>query len=443
MKESRAEVEIEWLKNFLLPEILKNKHFREDSSLRGDTNDKVKIHDVQVKFIGAEEAFMLTICYRAVIILEEGDSGPVTNRIIVKKTPNLTQETYDLVQFGSLFSNEILAYNTIMPAIENLAPSTFNTPRFYFGELHKNSATVVLQDFGVNSWRVAKQKANLSLAHALVAVSNLGTFHGTSFAIRYKNQDEFERLTKDLREPRFELDEMHPVWKLMTQYGAERIVKAAQKYYPDIDEEFLRRYQRLIENYVEFGRKMVAPVEPLVTLCHGDYLRNNLAFKYEESNGTEEPIDSLMFDLQTIRVSSPMLDFATFLSLSTYAAVRRTHFDQIFDEYYEKLIAAFKKTAQGAEVPHFLSRESILREYWRLFPYTASIASHFLMQLVDRNIISIEEASAQPPTPEEVREDTLQRGGEEVDRELSNQLKDVYDLVQEHKLDIFEGFDYV
>ncbi|XP_017485268.1 PREDICTED: uncharacterized protein LOC108373830 [Rhagoletis zephyria] len=330
-----------------------------------------------------------------------------------------------------------------MPAIENLAPSTFNTPRFYFGELHKNSATVVLQDFGVNNWRVAKQKANLSLAHALVAVSNLGTLHGTGFALRYKSRDEFERLTKDLREPRFATEDIQSEWGMLMEFGAERIVTVAKKYYPDIDKEFLRRYQRLIENYVEFGRKMVAPVEPLVTLCHGDYLRNNLAFKYEESNGTEEPIDSLMFDLQTVRVSSPMLDFATYLSLSTYAVVRRTHFDQILDEYYEKLMAAFKKTAQVDELPDFLSRECILREYWRYLPYSASIASHFLMQLVDQNPFTLEERTAQPPTPEKIREDTLQRGGEEVDRELAHQLKEIYDLVQEHKLDIFEGFDYV
>lgn len=40
----------------------------------------------------------------------------------------------------------------------------------------------------------------------------------------------------------------------------------------------------MIGEFLLFGRKMVAPVEPLVTLCHGDYLRNNVAFKYADVN---------------------------------------------------------------------------------------------------------------------------------------------------------------
>lgn len=108
MKESKAEIEIEWLKNFLLPELLKNKHFREDNSLCDDTNDKVKIRDVQVKYIGAEEAYMLTTCYRAVFTLEGGNSGPITNRIIVKVS-KLIQYTYiDVSIYVSTVSRQYL-----------------------------------------------------------------------------------------------------------------------------------------------------------------------------------------------------------------------------------------------------------------------------------------------------------------------------------------------
>lgn len=70
--------------------------------------------------------------------------------------------------------------------------------------------------------------------------------------------------------------------------------------------------------------------------------------------GTEDPIEALMFDMQTVRVSSPMLDFATFLSLSTYAAVRYKHFNEIFDEYYTNLVGAFKKNTQEEQIPEHL-----------------------------------------------------------------------------------------
>lgn len=443
MAKSKSEVEIEWIKSTLFPEIIKNKHFREDNSLSGNINDHVKLNDVQVRFIGSEEAFMLTTCYRAVITLEEGDSGPKTTTIIVKKTPNLPQEMYDAVQFAALFTNEILTYNLILPAIEKFAQQSLNIPRFYFGELQKCSAIVSLEDFGTRNWRLANQKTNLSLAHALAAVRNLGIFHGTGFAWRHKHRDEFDRLTKGLKESRYEVVDIHPIWALKVKYGGERSINVTRKYQPQIDDKFLDRYHKLIGNFLGFGRKMMAPVEPLVTLCHGDYLRNNIAFKYADSKGTEEPIDSLMFDMQTMRVCSPMLDFATFLCLSTYTSVREKCFDEIFDTYYDQLTTAFKKNTQAAQVPEFLSRDCLLREYWRYLPYTINIASYFLMELVEPEDFTSEDFIAQAMTPEEVRENTMKRGGEEVDRELSHQIRELYELVQAHNLDIFEGFDYV
>lgn len=185
--------------------------------------------------------------------------------------------------------------------------------------------------------------------------------------------------------------------------------------------------------------------------------------------GTEDPIEALMFDMQTVRVSSPMLDFATFLSLSTYAAVRYKHFNEIFDEYYTNLVGAFKKNTQEEQIPEHLryallyitdiwiykfllqnplldfpySRESLLREYWRLLPYSISIASHFLMQLVEPNAAATEEMLLRQLTKEEVREDTLRRGGEEVNREVTHQMKELFDVVTKHNIDIFKNFDYV
>ncbi|XP_004537507.1 uncharacterized protein LOC101449317 [Ceratitis capitata] len=443
MTTSKAEAEIEWIRSFLFAEIVKNQHFREDLAIESDKNENVKLLDVQVKFIGAEEAFMLTVCYRAIITLAQGDSGPKTTTIIVKKTPNLPQETFDSIQFGALFGNEIFTYNEIIPSIEAFAQQTFNIPRFYYGDLKKNSAIVVLQDFGEKNWRVAKQKVNLSLAHALVAMKELGTFHGIGFALKHKKPAEFERLTKHLKEPRYDVVEMHPEWRLITEFSADRIELATQKYQPAVDKEFLSKFQKMIRNYIEFGKRMVAPVEPLSTLCHGDYLRNNIAFKYAKVNGSEEPIEALMFDLQTMRVSSPMIDFTTYLSLSAYTEVRHKHFDEIFEQYYNQLVGSFKRIAQETEIPDYLSRDSLLREYGRVMPLGVSIASHFLMQLVEPNTEAMGDMLIRQFTPEEVRDDTFKRGGEELDRETSHQVKELYDRVKKDNIDIFKGFDYI
>lgn len=208
---------------------------------------------------------------------------------------------------------------------------------------------------------------------AFFSVKTLGIFHGTGFALKYKNPADFKRLTQSLREPRYDITEMHPLWEMITKFGAERLGISTRKYQPQIEESFISRYCKIISDFVAFGRKMVAPVEPLATLCHGDYLRNNIAFKYAEVDvsmrndtsmvsiciaiflqSAEKPIEALMFDMQTMRVSSPMLDFATFLSLSTYAAVRCKHFDEIFEEYYTNLVRAFKEHTNEEQIPEYL-----------------------------------------------------------------------------------------
>uniref|UniRef100_A0A0K8UGL4 CHK kinase-like domain-containing protein n=1 Tax=Bactrocera latifrons TaxID=174628 RepID=A0A0K8UGL4_BACLA len=439
--EEKVKVEIDWIKCTLFPKLLENTNFRTDNLIDGAT-DNVKLLDVQLKFIGVEEAFMLTTCYRAIIKLQQGDKPEISTTIVVKKTPNIPPEVFDNV-FRALFSNEIVAYNNILPGLEKFTGHRFNVPRFYYGDLQNCSAIMVMKDFVTDNFRMAKQKVNLSLEHALVALKNLGTFHGTGFALKHKNPAEFKRLTQSLREPRYDVTEILGEWAMVVKFSAERLGISTRKYLPHIEESFINRYCKMISEYLLFGRKMVAPVEPLATLCHGDYLRNNIAFKYAEVNGTEQPIDSLMFDMQTVRISSPMLDFATFLSLSTYTAVRQNHFDEIFDEYYTSLVKAFKENTKEEQIPEYFSRESLLREYWRLLPYSISIASHFLFQLVEPMEGGMEEMFARQFTIEEVREDTMCRGGEETNLEITQQIRNMYDILTKHNIDIFKGVDYV
>jgi hypothetical protein len=46
----------------------------------------------------------------------------------------------------------------------------------------------------------------------------------------------------------------------------------------------------------------------------------------------------MMFDFQTLRYASPMIDLAVFLANSTGTDVRSTHFAFIFKTYHEEVI---------------------------------------------------------------------------------------------------------
>lgn len=54
----------------------------------------------------------------------------------------------------------------------------------------------------------------------------------------------------------------------------------------------------------------------------------------------------MMFDYQTLRFASPMVDLTTFMANSTGTDVRSQHFDEIFKAYHDALIENYCKLAK-------------------------------------------------------------------------------------------------
>ncbi|XP_033246208.1 uncharacterized protein LOC108159148 isoform X2 [Drosophila miranda] len=283
-----------------------------------------------------------------------------------------------------------------------------------------------------DGWSITKDRVGLSLAHVRVAVKYLGKFHGFAYAIKHKNPDQFENMTKNLRESRFSNEIMHPDFLLKLKTSVKRAAQAVATYQPQVGKDFVQNFGLLISDYTKFGRQRVAPREPLATLCHGDYVRNNVAYKY---NGKEEPQEIMMFDYQTLRVSSPMIDLSVFLAISVYADVRYTHFDSIFDDYCSALYDSYRKHAKD-EVPEFLNRTELLKEYIRFLPYSVSITAYFLFSLVEPSGLSSEEMINCQVTDEEIIESTMKSGGEIVDREIAHQLREMFELSRTYNVPI-------
>ncbi|XP_005177483.1 uncharacterized protein LOC101895821 [Musca domestica] len=424
-------IEIEWLKCEIVPKLLKERKLIEN--IADADLENVQIVDIKVDFIGAQEAFMLTKCYRTKIVYDfKGTTNEVN--LFVKKTPPLPQDLFDAINFKALFINEILGYEKILPAIADFAKVNFNVAKFYYADLQTNCATVITEDFGSQGWRVAKDRVNLSLEHTLLAVKYLAKFHAAGFALRATNKDAFTELTKGLLESRYASEFEHPQMVLKVKCGTDRCLKVTKEYQKHIPEEFLQKYANLFSDALEYGRKLVKPQEPFVTLCHGDYLRNNVAYKYQDGDNAE-PKDVMMFDLQTLRVASPMIDLTTFLGLSNFAEVRHQNFKEIFETYCQQLKKSFEEFAK-LPAPEYLSPDSLIKEYIRCLPNVVYISSWFLPDLVEPMLITAAEMLTQEQTDEEIIQDCMTRGGEVMDRELAHQMKELYELVQEHNVDI-------
>lgn len=53
-----------------------------------------------------------------------------------------------------------------------------------------------------------------------------------------------------------------------------------------IPKEFLKNLEELLEDPYAYQKKKTFSSGPFHTYCHGDFLRNNIAFKYEEPVST-------------------------------------------------------------------------------------------------------------------------------------------------------------
>lgn len=191
-------------------------------------------------------------------------------------------------------------------------------------------------------------------------VKYLGEFHGFGYALKHNEKERFVKLTSGFRDSRYANDTFPKEWDLFGKVSMKRAGTVTNKYHPQVEQDFIKKFQKLSLNSIGYGRQLVAPREPLSTLCHGDFLRNNVAYKYDTDNsGT--PLEMMMFDYQTMRLSSPMMDLSVFLANSILTDVRYKNFNSIFDDYCNALSESYTKYS-NQQLPQFLRYLQIIHD---------------------------------------------------------------------------------
>lgn len=154
--------------------------------------------------------------------------------------------------------------------------------------------------------------------HSKIAISALAWFHGTGLAMKKYKPDIFEKIKR--RAGRFpsKTDLSVPFESFLQTFREDPIMSSHY--------DFLKK--ALTQSSSTWASK--ASPEPWSTIVHYDSWVNNIMFRNEN--------EVKFVDFQHFNYFSPMRDLIFFLMLNLNDEVMKNQFDNLLDDYYERLM---------------------------------------------------------------------------------------------------------
>ncbi|XP_060871621.1 uncharacterized protein LOC132945847 [Metopolophium dirhodum] len=308
------------------------------------------------------------------------------------------------------FHNEITMYERIIPFLFECHRSMEGVgdwptlAKFFYGrnkcgEFFEKDL-IVLENVNPLGYRLSKERPFLDYDHLLIALRALAKFHGLSYTAKYKDPDRFQKITMDIRDTQFDVDGKwlfkNNALSRFGKRGVDQLLERSGDLYRD--NEHLRRFNVLIGDGNNSLRRAMIPREPFSVVCHGDFNRNNVLFRYDEAG---HPVDVLLFDFGMPRYGSPALDLSFFFYMNTRQNLRESRWDDLLNAY---CLTLAESVPSGVRVPN---RAELNSEMATFSYYGFANASFFLPHQLESNaIINVEMEE------EEILELFLRLGGD-------------------------------
>lgn len=172
----------------------------------------------------------------------------------------------------------------------------------------------------------------ITAAHIKWVMHALGKYHALSFALKDQQPDIFKKLTSQLGEIYYRLDN-ESLRSFSEQFGTG-IIKMAEKMGDNRITEKIRKLFtgdmcQMLADLVDGSH-----AEPYAVISHSDCWNNNTLFKLDASG---RPTGIRLLDFQITRYVSPVYDIIQYIFLSTQKEMRDQHYEDFLKVYHSSL----------------------------------------------------------------------------------------------------------
>jgi len=323
-----------WIEQQLVPYIVAHGSFGNKSGHRVETT-KCKV----VNKATDDDHYMSNVLFINLELTFEQQATHAYS-FLVKLSPEdpIYRKYFDT---DALFHNEIHMYAEVIPFMEeflrkrktDLLGEIF--AKCYYAESGAACVggrdIIVLEDMVLRGFTPSAKRLFLDYDHCAVALRQLARYHAVFYGMKKLEPSRFHAMVKNIRTQNFEhiSPEDMSYFLKTTSYRGFRYLEDRQEMDPATLDRMKNRLEHAGKEFVD----LVEPKEPLAVLCHGDFCRNNVLFRYDSG----KPCDAVLFDFQKVKYASPTIDLSIFMYMNTSSELRNQHWDDLFGEYHATL----------------------------------------------------------------------------------------------------------
>jgi len=329
--------------------------------------------------------------------------------ILKRPMPGLNQILYIDFQFH----NEILFYQMYTQ------PDEIYAKCFYVEERPPIDSVIALENVNGRGYYHCPYICNSPLEYTLAAMRELGRFHGKGYVMKEMQREKFFDIVAQIQEVRFE-KRMENIYEFGTNILTLRVVEYLRS--QGHDAVFCDKMEAVFSNLYDRLLKMVQPLEPLATLCHGDFTLQNILFKTKNDGQYR----TMLIDFALIMYSTPAVDLSTYFFLNCSNEMRKDKFSEIMWAYHDALkeylldagIKDIEKYSYNALLDEF--RRGALIGYVGMCANVPILLGHLSPETLVQDIIDL--------GPLESMKKQKYVGGDEVSKILADTLLHMRDL---------------